>query len=367
MKQVCLLCGRISTDGNLWCQEYDCPAEEKPIIYDYGHILGDITVQRMLRVTRAAAFYEAEREGDTLLLKVAHPGTENQLVREAEVLRQLQSSRVSPSHPSLPVLLPAYGPSSISKHPYGQTTIAGEERFYEVFQHIEGEFLRDMLIKNPQPWYEHAAWLVISLANVLAFLHTNVHRLHLTLNPEAVMVRTDLDAILRPVLVDLGLLIKETKTEHLQWLHYHGWPAYTAPELTYLSPDTMADCLPASPASDVYGLGILLYEMLAGHPAHEFQRIRHDHVRKAVHSHRPAGLLRTDLPEDIHRIVDRAIAKSPSQRYKHIASFAEELRHYFGEIPAEKKRRTALQSITLGTMIVIAILSLLILLFTYLG
>jgi serine/threonine protein kinase len=367
MKQVCLLCGRISTDGNLWCQEYDCPAEDKPIVYDYGHILGDIAVQRMLRVTRAAAFYEAERGGETILLKVAHPGTENQLIREAEVLRQLQSSRVSQSHPSLPILLPAYRPSSLSKHPYGKTIIADEERFYEVFQHIEGEFLRDMLIKNPQPWYEHAAWLVISLSDVLAYLHTKVHRLHLTLNPEAILVRTDLEGILRPVLVDLGLMIKETKLEHLQWLHYHGWPAYTAPELTYTSPDTIVECLPASPASDVYGLGILLYEMFAGHPTHEYQRIRHDHVREAVRSHRPAGLMRTDLPEAIHKIVEHAIEKSPHARYEHITSFAEDLRRYFDEVPAEKKRHTIPQYITLGVIILIPALSLLILLFTLFG
>jgi serine/threonine protein kinase len=162
-------------------------------------------------------------------------------------------------------------------------------------------------------------------------------------------------------------MIKETKPEHLQWLHYHGWPAYTAPELTYTSPDNIVECLPASPASDVYGLGILLYEMFAGHPAHEYQRMRHDHVREAVHSHRPAGLLRTDLPEAIHQIVDRAIDKSPSQRYERITSFAEDLRRYFDEIPAEKKRRTTFQSITLGVIILIATLSLLLLLFTLFG
>lgn len=367
MKQVCLLCGRMSTDGNLWCQEFDCPAEEKPIIFDYGQFLGDMKIERMLRVTRAAAFYEAKRVDETILLKVAHPKTENQLKREAEILRQLQSSRLKPSHPMLPTLLPAYHPSSLSKHPYGKAVVAGEERFYEVFQHLEGEFLQDMLIKNPLPWYEHSAWLVMSLADVLAYLHSSIQRLHLALSPEVVLIRMDKDGIPRPTLLDLGLITKDTKPEHLQWLHYHGWPAYTAPELTYTTPDTIDNCLPASPAADVYGLGILLYEMLAGHPAFEYQRKRHDQVREAVRNHRPAGILRTDLPEAIRGIVDHAIEKSPHERYEHIASFTADLHRHFGEVPKEKKRRAALQIITLGAILLVAILSLLILLLTLLG
>jgi serine/threonine protein kinase len=367
MKQVCLLCGRISTDGNLWCQEFDCPAEEKPIVFDYGQFLGDIKIERMLRVTRTAAFYEAEQFDRTVLLKVAHPRTENQLQREAELLRQLQSSRPDPSHPVLPTLLPAYQPSNLDKHPYGKAVIAGEERFYEIFQHVEGEFLRDMLIKNPLPWYEHAAWVLMSLADVMNYLHSNLQRLHLALNPETVLVRTDKEGIPRPILLDLGLMVKDTKPEHLQWLHYHGWPAYTAPELTYTTPDTIDHCLPASPASDVYGLGILLYEMLAGHPAFEYQRKPHDQVRTAVRSHRPAGILRTDLPEDVHRVVEHAIENSPHERYEHIASFDEDLHRYFGQVPREKVRRSALQYIALGFILLIAVLSLLVLLFALFG
>ena len=117
----------------------------------------------------------------------------------------------------------------------------------------------------------------------------------------------------------------------------------------------------------MYGLGILLYEMFAGHPAHEYQRMRHDHVREAVRSHRPAGLMRTDLPEAIHKIVEHAIDKSPSQRYGHITSFAEDLRRYFDEVPAEKKRRTVPQNILLVVIILIAALSLLLLLLILLG
>lgn len=361
VKHICLLCERISTDGNLWCQEYNCPAEEKPIVYDYGQILGDVKILRLLRVTRMAAFYEAERDNQPVFLKVAHPGSENLLKREAEILRQHQP------HRGLPDLQPAYQQSNLDRHPFGKAIADGEERFFEVFAPIEGEFLRDMLIENPQLWYEHVAWMTMGIADVVRYLHFKVRRLHLTLSPEMIFVRTDHEGIPRPVLLDLGMLIQETNSEHLQWLHYHWLPAYTAPELTYITSDSIGETQPATPASDVYGLGLLLYEMFAGHPAHEYQRKLEDQIREAVRDHRPAGLTRSDLPESVHKIVEHAISKSPNARYADIQDFTKDLKEIFGEVPVEKKRRTALQWFGIAAVGLVALLSAILLIASILG
>src|SRR5215211_5660094 len=116
-----------------------------------------------------------------------------------------------------------------------------------------------MLIKNPQPWYQHASWLTVSLADLLAFLHIKGQRLHLNINPDVVLVRTDAQGIPRPMLVDLGAL-EEQGAVNSQWVKEYALPAYTAPELLERNPVS-------SVQSDVYGLGLMLYEMLAGHPA----------------------------------------------------------------------------------------------------
>jgi hypothetical protein len=83
MKRICPLCERISQDGNLWCQERDCPAETSPIIMGYGDFLGDIQVVRLLYVLRTAVIYQAQRGEERVLLKVANNGCEEQLKREA--------------------------------------------------------------------------------------------------------------------------------------------------------------------------------------------------------------------------------------------------------------------------------------------
>jgi len=328
VKRVCTVCHRLSADGNLWCQEPDCPAGHLPIVFDYGEWLGDIQVLRLLRILRNAAIYEAERDGQKVLLKVAHDGYQDQLRLEARTLAELAADR---QHPSLPVLLPAYRQAEIVHRPYGKTVFQGETKYYLVFEHIEGEFMRDMLLKNPQPWYLHAAWLAIMLADVVAFLHIKARRLHLNLHPEAIYIRYDKAGVPRPVLLDLGLLSAVNEEVRETWMEKYAVPAYTPPELI------ARDASP-SQASDVYSLGLLLYEMLAGRPAFEFAQRRDADVRAAVVKGVPQPLERTDLAKDIHEIVQQAIHRQPAYRQQDVRVFAKMLRTKFGEVPPEKTR-----------------------------
>ena len=96
MKRVCTLCERTSPDGNLWCQQVDCPAEDMPILFSYGQFVGDVKVNRLLKVLRTSSIYEAERDETLVMLKVAHQGLQNQLRREASILSQLQRNGSNP-------------------------------------------------------------------------------------------------------------------------------------------------------------------------------------------------------------------------------------------------------------------------------
>jgi hypothetical protein len=327
VKRVCTVCQRISPDGNLWCQEPDCPAGDLPSIFDYGEWLGDIKVIRLLRVLRTSAIYEAERGEEMVLLKVAHNNCQDQLRREARTLIELAQIK---QHPMLPVLLPAYQQADSRQRPYGKTVFRDETKYYEVFAHVKGEFLRDMLLKNPQPWYLHAVWMTVSLADAIAFLHLKANKLDLNLSPDSIFVRTDKEGIPRPLLLDLGLL-GEQQVIDPAWVQRFGVAAYTPPEL--LAPNG-----PATYAADVYGLGLLLYEMLAGHPAFRFQQRKEEDIRQAVVKGVPEPLNRTDLSEEIHAIVNQAIERRPEARQQDVRAFAKLLRQRFGEVPAEKKR-----------------------------
>jgi serine/threonine protein kinase len=367
VKHVCTRCERSSEDGNLWCQELDCPAEEMPVVFGYGQVIGDIKILRLLKVLRTSALYDAERGGLRVLLKVAHLGCEDRLRMEADLLRQLQGTSKRPAHPCLPYLLSAYQQSSIQRHAYGKAVVEDQAVYFEVFEYIDALNLRETLNESPQPWYEHAAWITLSIGRALEFLHSRAKRLHLMVSPETILIRTDKEGVARPILIDLGLLIAETHMEDLQWLHNWALPAYTAPELTYTTPDTVDRCLPATPGSDVYGLGLLLYEMLAGYPVFDYRRQRESDVRESVRSHSPRALTRRDLPDEIHVVIERAISKSPRDRYPDIGTFMQNLRRYFGDVPAEKTPRPAGQRLLIGATALAFVLAVIILLVAFMG
>ncbi len=328
MRQVCTYSGRISVENTMWSPDRDTPPGTLTTIFDYGDFLGDIEIVRLMRVFRTSALYEARRGKQMLLVKVAHEGAQEQLKREATVLAQLAEDR---QHPMLPVLLNPYqfAETEVKQRPYGKTVFQDETKYYIVFEHAKGEFLRNTLMKNPQPWYQHAAWIAISLADALYFLHVKTAKLHLNLSPDVILIRTDKKGVPRPILLDLGLLMEFGNVD-VNAVQEAAWPAYIAPEVFDRGGSFGAP-------TDVYGLGLVLYEMLAGHPAYKFRLQKDADILAAIRSSSPVPLNRSDLSSDITGIVNQAIDRVPARRFPDIRVFAKALRTKFGEVPPEKK------------------------------
>lgn len=323
MKRICTRCSRTSSDGNLWCQEKFCPAEENPEIFERGEWLGNIQIAELVTVLRSSAIYVAQRNKEKILIKVAHSACQEKLKREARLLVEISKRR---KHPMLPVLLPAHEQASLIEHPYGKTVINGQTKYYLVFQFAEGELLKDILTRTPQPWYQDVGWIAISIADAVAQLH-QYQRLHLCISPEMILVRYDKQGIPRPLLLDLGVasdageLLKNFDRRFVL-------PAYTAPELIEMKGKV-------GPASDVYGLGLILYEMLTGRPAfdpHQRDEVVYDQV---LTTFAPATG-RNDL-RNIPQIAERAISRDYSARQRDLISFAREIQANIPVVPREKK------------------------------
>ncbi len=346
MRHICTRCSRTSTDGNLWCQEKYCPAETSPEVLDHGDWFADIEIVNLLVVLRSSALYEARRGSTPILLKVAHEGCQEKLKREARLLAQIQEKR---RHPMLPVLLPAHEQASLKDRPYGKTVLGGKTRYYMVFEYAEGDILRSLLLKNPQPWYQNVGWLALSLADVVVLLH-QFQRLHLCLSPDVVLVRTDQQGVPRPLLIDLGMA-EEPQTIQQSWDRRFTPPAYTAPELIEMRGKI-------GPATDVYGLGLILYEMLAGHPAYEYRLERDEDVYQDVLTQQPLPTGRNDL-RLIPEIAERAIQKDYAARQKDLLAFAAELQASLSRVPKERKPfrvNWRVVGIITGTALVVSLL-----------
>jgi serine/threonine protein kinase len=357
MKRICQRCNVISQDFNLWCQEKYCPAENATEIFDNGEWFGPIEIVQPIVITRSAIIYHARRGEDEILLKVANVGCEEKLRLEAKAFLQLAKAG---QHPLLPVLLPAHPQGTIDYHPYGWTVINGRIKYYEVFQYADGAILRNLLLKNPQPWYQHAGWIILSVTDVVLYLH-KAGKLHLCLNPDVIMVRYDKQGIPRAMLLDLGVADPGQNINQL-WNENYNLPAYTAPEIAERRGGV-------GPATDVYGLGMLLYEMLSGRPAYEYHLRKDEAVIKSVLGGEFKTTGRIDL-KNIPDIAEKSITRQYNQRFPDVLAFANALKPNFPAIPAEKKSfkiNWRMIFIVLGALLAISMLLVLALAFVPAG
>ncbi len=350
MNRVCLLCERTSVNENLYCQEDYCPAELSPTVLDYGEWIGDIEIVKVVSVLRSAVLYEATHQKNKVFLKVAQPGQPHtdRLKREATFLRDIASK----PHPNLPKLLPPYASTTIDNDCYGRGMVGGQLMYFYLFEFSEGDTLRDILRKHPQLWVNHVGWLMISLSRTITYLHEQ-GLYHYAVMPDAILVDFDDEPeVPRIILFDLGVTADQQRLG-VHWTKEFVLPAYTAPEL-------LSGIRP-NPATDVYGLGLTLYEMLVGEPVFTYSLVNDEDVYRAIERNRSVGMNRVDV-QTVAKIAVQAVRPDPNQRQKNPDNFTQQLLAFFGEIPTPKPSRWPSQEtifIIMGGLLVVAFLILL--------
>ncbi len=183
---------------------------------------------------------------------------------------------------------------------------------------IDGQPLSKQLKESGTLATLHAATLLRKVAMAVQKAH-DAGIVHRDLKPSNIMLTSDHE----PIIMDFGLARRQSpgEVELTQSGAVFGSPAYMAPE------QVEARHHEIGPATDVYALGIILYQILTGQRPFEgsaasiFGQI-------VSRTPTPPSSLRHDLPPEIDAICLKALAKSPSQRHASAASFADDLSRF---------------------------------------
>lgn len=187
---------------------------------------------------------------------------------------------------------------------------------YLTMPFLRGEPLSDRLAREgPSIGPGEAAGIAAKVARALQCAH-EAGVIHRDLKPANIM----LDDRGEPIVMDFGLALRETPRELRETAEgvLLGTPAYLPPE------QVGGDRGDATPRSDIYSLGIILYEMLAGRPPYR-GRMQDLLLRILAGEPEPPSAYCPGLDPDLERICLTAMAKEPANRFPSMATFADAL------------------------------------------
>jgi len=275
-----------------------------------GDIVDNYRVEKLIaRSGMASVFKGVDLDTNTpVAIKVPHPEMEadpvlfDRFIREAEIGNKLD-------HPGV---MKVYG----VKHKSG---------IYMVMEWLEGRLLRNIIHELKMLPTERAIKLTVEICDALDYIHRNgiVHR---DMKPENIMVDAD-DHI---KLIDFGIAGQEgaKRLTFAKFSQVMGTPDYIAPE--------QVKGKRGDGRSDLYALGVMLYEMLSGKTPFEGPNPFAVMNDRLLNNPIPPREANPEISPALQEVIYRALERDPANRYSTASEFAWDLEHLDQVTPADR-------------------------------
>ena len=234
----------------------------------------------------------------------------DRFLREIETTASLRHPHILPLFDSGAIPLTPH-PSRLTPDPSSSTP----QLLYYVMPFVDGESLRSRLDREKQLPIDDALQVAREVADALSYAHAHgvIHR---DIKPENILLESG-----HAVVADFGIA-RAINAASGEKLTETGMAIGT---VQYMSPEQAAGQQDLDGRSDLYALGCVLYEMLAGQAPFTgptVESIIHQHL---VANPPPITQLRPAVPADVAAALQRALAKTPADRFNPVAQFASAL------------------------------------------
>ena len=219
---------------------------------------------------------------------------------------------------------------------------------YYVLPFVRGESLRARLEREKQLSVEDALEITRQVASALDHAH-HLGIVHRDIKPENILIREG-----EAVLSDFGIAVavKEAGGSRLT----ESGVSLGTPQ--YMSPEQATGDRPVDGRSDVYSIGAVAYEMLAGEPPHTGGSVQAVIAKLLTEQPTRLRVLRASVPEAVDEAVSKALAKVPADRFATAGDFARALATPSASVPARlraRSRRLVTRAVSGGAVIAVAI------------
>ncbi len=197
---------------------------------------------------------------------------------------------------------------------------------YFSMKFVEGGQLDAVATREPMP-IRRAVELIAKVARTVQYAHEH-GILHRDIKPGNIL----LDTKGEPHLTDFGLArLVETESTMTRTLDVLGTPSYMAPE------QAMGNNAAVSSATDIYGLGAVLYQLLTGQPPFA-GGATYETIKLLLETEpRPPRLLNPKIDRDLSTICLKCLEKDPKRRYSSALALAEDLERWLRHEPIQAR------------------------------